>query len=98
MRQGRKKDTGPSGNKLMYEERKELDRKIRKIKNSIKKSEDKISELEEKIEGLVEILANPDAIVGDEDPFGEYGRLKEELEAEMEKWEKANEELDALQF
>ncbi len=87
----------PQPKKLQYEERKELDRSLRKIKTLIRKSEERIHELEARIEELVEILANPETITGDNDPFGDYGRLKEELEKEMEKWSEANEELEKLE-
>lgn len=85
-----------SKNKLDYLERKELDREKRKTENRIKKSEEKINELEAKMEELVAILANPDTISGDEDPFGDYGLLKLELEKEMELWSKSNEDLEKL--
>ncbi len=93
--QAGKKDDKPKASKLQYAERKELERKQRKIKTRIKRSEDQIHELEKQIEQQVEILANPDSISGDDDPFGEYGRLKDELEIEMEKWSEANEELES---
>lgn len=93
--QAEKKDEKPKASKQQYVERKELERKQRKIKTRIKRSEDKIHVLEKQIEQQVEILANPDSISGDTDPFGEYGRLKDELELEMENWSEANEELEA---
>ncbi len=94
IQQNKKKDEKPTDNKLQYAEKKELEKKIRKIKTRIKKSEEIISDLETRIEKLVEVLANPDTITGDDDPFGEYGRLKDLLEKEMHEWEQANEELD----
>jgi len=90
------KPANESKNKIDYLERKEHQREKRKIENSIKRSEEKIKELEDTMEKLVEILANPDTISGDEDPFGEFGRLKEELEKEMEKWSNSVEELEGL--
>jgi ATP-binding cassette subfamily F protein 3 len=96
IRQEKKKDENLSEAKLQYEEKKELERKARKIKTRIQKSEDIISRLEQRIEELVEILANPETINEDDDPFGEYGRLKEQLEKEMENWSQANEELEKL--
>ena len=96
VQQSRKKNEQPTSNKLQYEEKKELEKQIRKIRTRIRKSEELINDLESKIEKLVEVLANPDTISGDEDPFGDYGRLKDELEQEMEKWSKANEELDGI--
>ncbi len=92
--QSKKKEEKPTGNKLQYAEKKGLEKKIRKIKTRINKSEEVINDLENKIEELVEILANPEAITGDDDPFGEYGRLKGLLEKEMQQWEQANEELE----
>ncbi|MCD6346128.1 MAG: ATP-binding cassette domain-containing protein, partial [Bacteroidales bacterium] len=75
-----------SDNKQRYLEKKELEREKRKIETRIRRTEEKISELESKMEKLVEILANPDTINEDDDPFGEYGHLKDELEKEMEVW------------
>jgi len=96
IQQSRKKEEKPNSNKLQYAEKKELEKKIRKIKTRIKKSEEVISDLESRIEELVEVLANPESISGDDDPFGEYGRLKDLLEKEMEAWSEANEELEKL--
>lgn len=83
-------------NKQLYLERKELEREKRKIANRIKRSEEKISDLESRMEKIVEILANPDTITEDDDPFGEYGRLKAELEKEMAEWSSAIEEQEKL--
>jgi len=94
--QALKKEEGPNLNKLQYQEKKELEKLQRKIQTRIRSSEEKIQELESKMEKLVEILANPGIISDDEDPFGEYGRIKEELEKEMERWSEALEELDNL--
>ncbi len=85
-----------SENKQKYIEKKELEKERRKIENRIKRSEDQINELEKRIVELVEILANPDDIAGDDDPFGDYGRLKDQLETEMKAWEEANEALEQL--
>ncbi len=86
-----------SKNKANYLERKEQDREKRKIETSIKRSEEKISELETKMEQLVEVLANPDTITGDADPFGDFGHLKQELEKEMELWSLSVEKLEKQQ-
>jgi len=96
VRQEKKKDEKASEAKMQYEEKKELEKKARKIKTRIQKSEEIISNLEQRIEELVEILANPETISDQDDPFGEYGRLKEKLEKEMENWSQANEELEKI--
>ena len=84
----------PSDNKQKYLEKKEFEREKRKIESRVKKSEERIMELETRMEELVEVLANPEMIHPEEDPFGEFGRVKEELEQETALWEQALSELE----
>jgi ATP-binding cassette subfamily F protein 3 len=86
----------PSDNKVKYLEKKEFEREKRRLENKVKKAEESIQLLEAKLEKLVEVLANPDTISNDDDPFGEFGRLKEKLELEMKVWEEAVEELEGF--
>ncbi len=86
----------PSDNKVKYLEKKEFEREKRRLENKVKKAEESIQLLEAKLEKLVEVLANPDTISNDDDPFGEFGRLKEKLELEMKVWEEAVDELEGF--
>ncbi|MBN1253022.1 MAG: ABC-F family ATP-binding cassette domain-containing protein [Bacteroidales bacterium] len=82
-----------SDNKLNYLERKEFDKKKRKIINQIKKAEEEISDLEDKIskaEEKISLCVNSD----DFDFFKEYEKNKNQLEKTIENWEKLNEELE----
>ena len=88
-----------SKEELSYEERKELKRKVNKLKNGIKKAEEKIDQLEAKISEMDKVVENLD--YSDEDKtastLAEYEKLKKDLETTMEEWEQqtmALEELD----
>lgn len=91
-----KKEDAPTANKLDYQERKELSRKIKKTQNEIDKSEKNIASFEELIANMDEQLANPN---GSEDEafFSKYKKAKNDLEHEMEKWESLCFELEELE-
>jgi ATP-binding cassette subfamily F protein 3 len=60
------------------------------IRSQIKKAEEAISSLETKIRECDDRLANPEEyakLMNDKVFFGNYEKLKKDLEAEMEKWE-----------
>ena len=91
-------DTKPkelSVNKMKYEERKELDKLIRKAQKLVDESELNIMDLETKIEEMDNFLANPQNI-NNIDFFANYEKLKKDLEKEMLQWETYNQELDTL--
>lgn len=79
--------------KLKYEERKELDKQIRKAKKIVDESENRVMELEAEIEEMDKQLAKPENIQ-DHTVFDKYEQLKKELEAEMHRWEKLTHDLD----
>lgn len=87
-----------SQNKLSYEERKELDKLIRKTANKVEETEKKITWLENEINQLDNLFANPDKMDGKENKslFEEYEGMKRELTREMHSWEKYQYELDIL--
>jgi len=92
-----KDGTAPiSENKLNYEQRKQLDREIRKTSNLIKKSELRIEQLEKDIQEKDQILSNPDLQenIDYNDVSIEYSNLTSELEKEMLNWENLHIELD----
>ena len=86
-------------NKLSYEEKKQLDRAIRKAKNAVASREKGVEETEAKIAALEEQLAEP-SIAGDAEKskklFFEHAELQNQLEQYMHQWEKLQEEVDAL--
>jgi len=84
-----------SENKLKYNERKEIDKLIRKAQKLVDESEKKIMELESEIEEFDKKLANPENI-NDHSVFEKYEILKQKLEKEMLMWEEHSNKLDNL--
>jgi len=74
---------------LSYEERKQLQR-------AISNAEKKVERLEESIGKMEKAMADPTFFERDdsEEKMKEYGQLKQDLEAAMEEWEKAQSEMD----
>lgn len=79
-----------SDNKLRYEQRKQLEREVRKINTQILKCEQSIEKLESEIAVMDKKLSNP-AEFAEEISSGElyksYDQLKKDLNSEMERWE-----------
>jgi ATP-binding cassette subfamily F protein 3 len=93
------KEENKSVNKLNWEQRKQRDRELRKVKNQIIKSEERIAQLEKKISEMDEILADPekhkDSV--DYDKLSvEYQSLNADLENEMGHWEELHGVLEGL--
>jgi len=84
-----------SGQKLRYEERRELDKKIRKAQKLVEESEERIMKMESQIEEMDAKLANPEQIQ-DHTVFEQYELLKKTLNNEMHKWEAFQHEADKL--
>jgi ATP-binding cassette subfamily F protein 3 len=81
------KSSRNSDQKMLFEERKRLDKEIRKVQKLVQEKEEKISKLESDIELYSEKLANP----GDVDIADVSKKLNEanqQLEVAMEMWEK----------
>lgn len=85
-----------SDQKLIYEQRKEFDRDMRKVENQVKKEEDKIHKLETEIARMDALLSKPENI-SDENLFSEYGKIKKQLEHAMESWAEAQEKLEEME-
>ncbi len=88
-----------SKNKLNYEERKELERKIRKVANKVKLVENTIEKLEREIAGFDTILQSPEKIISTTDNnnfFENYEKLKQQLDTALCDWEKYSCEHDKL--
>lgn len=79
-----------SQNKLNYQQSKERERELRKLRGNVECLEKEISELEEQIADKEELLAQGSAeIAGDANFYAEYQKLKDSLEERMSAWEEA---------
>jgi len=88
-----------SKNKEQYERNKQLAREMRKLETRIGKSEHKIDELESKLSDMDQVLMDPEKhkeAMSDPEVFKKYNAVKEELEKEMDTWEKLHFELENL--
>ncbi|MAX78785.1 MAG: glycosyl transferase family 2 [Crocinitomicaceae bacterium] len=87
-------------NTLSFEERKALDKEIRKVRSDIGKREKKVDETEKAIEELEAKMADP-ASYEDGQPskklFFEHSELSKQLEQYMTQWEALQEQLDELE-
>jgi len=89
-----KKTSKVSSNKLSYEEKKQLDKDIRKTQNQVSKFEKQIEELEDKNEQLNNKLL--DSASYTPEIMAEYEAVKKELELAMKNWEESSEKLELL--
>ncbi|MDY0086415.1 MAG: ATP-binding cassette domain-containing protein [Bacteroidales bacterium] len=89
--QSKKRDesTPKSNNKIQYEERKQLDKILRKCQREIETLEQKIHQQEKAIETMDALLVSPDAHKQTSDPawYGIYDKQKKQLEQLMKQWE-----------
>ncbi len=87
----------PSDNKLKYTQKKQFDKKIRKLKNLINKCELQIESLEGKIAALDKKLAAPEQYqkeISSGNLYIAYDELKKKLENEMQLWENHQGEME----
>ncbi len=94
------KAASESPKKNNYQERKERDRKIRKLKKDINLLERKINDAENSIKALETKLSDPTFVSDAEaskDVFFEHGEMTRKLENYMLRWERLAEELDNLE-
>jgi len=82
-----------SGNKLQYEERKALEKKIRKISNRVKALEREVEEIEAELAKMDEMLMNPDNIKGMQ-VYEDYEKLKTRHDEALANWEKQTIQLE----
>jgi ATP-binding cassette, subfamily F, member 3 len=88
-----------SGNKVLWEQKKQQERLQRKIENRIKKHEAEISRIETEIKRLESIIANPSLDqkgIETGTIFSSYEKAKKELEKQEILWEEAHLELESL--
>ncbi len=87
-------------NKIKWEQRKELDKKIRKVSKQINNSESKIEKMENEIAKIDSILSNPEKnneLISSGEIYKNYDELKTHLSSEMNKWEDLQIELEGLE-
>jgi len=85
-----------SDQKIVYMERKEFDREIRKIRSQINKVEREIEISESRIAEMDSFLSKGEKIT-DSDFFGEYNALRNRVAELMPHWEKLQNELELLE-
>ncbi len=89
-----------SDNKQNYIEKKEFDKKVRKVSNQIATAEKNIEKYEKRIAELDTLMANPEVLAEKEDQgrpvYDEYKQLKINLTKEMERWESLQLELEEI--
>ncbi|MGQ9846568.1 MAG: ABC-F family ATP-binding cassette domain-containing protein [Bacteroidales bacterium] len=90
-------DVEKKNNQLSYIEKKEFDKRIRKLENLIKNKEKEIQDLEHKVNECEQKISQADEkVLSDYQWFMEYEKMKEELNILYEQWDQFNEELDIL--
>lgn len=84
-----------SENKLSYEARKELNRKIRKAEKDVELAENAVTALENEISDMTKQLELPEK-ASDPEFLKMYQKKQHELEQKMYEWELLSEELEGL--
>ena len=85
--QVREEKAAGSDHKLHYEERKALEKKIRKISNRVKALEREVEEIESALGRMNALLMNPENISGMQ-VYEEYEQLKKRHDEALASWEK----------
>ena len=85
-----------SQNKLNYQQTKERDRELRKLRGVVDKIEQEIETLESQIADKDALLAAGGAEAANPDFYKEYQQLKDALEQKMSDWEEATIALDTF--
>lgn len=86
-----------SENKLSYEARKELNRKIRKAEKDVELAENAVTALENEISDMTKQLELPEK-ASDPEFLKMYQKKQHELEQKMYEWELLSEELEGLKI
>lgn len=85
-----------TANKLSYEARKELSKKIRKIEKQIADCEERIAKQEKEVAALEEKMATPEG-ASDMKLYEQHQKLKQQIAEAEEEWETASLELEEMQ-
>ena len=80
-------DDNKTQGRLAYEQSKDRERALRRLRNAVEKIEEEIALLEDKIAKKEALLATGNA--QDKDFFADYRQLKDQLEERMKAWEDA---------
>ena len=89
----------PAHKQLDKEDRKDLEKQIKKLRNQLSKIEKSVEDLESEIEACDAKLADPEtsaALLSDADFFTKYEALKKEMDIQMEDWEDIQLQYDDL--
>ncbi len=94
------KEKSQSENKLKYEQKKELERELRKIKTQIDRCENRIETIEKDLETMDQKLASPDQYqeeINSGELYKNYDALKKNLNDEMHSWEELQNQYEVSQ-
>lgn len=83
----------PSEGKLSYEEQKAQAKVLRKLERAVEDAEKLIEKLETELADIEAKMSTPEGAV-DMQLCAQYGELKNKVDAAVEQWEKASEELE----
>ena len=86
----------PSAGRLSYEERKEWQRRLRRVEKTVKDCEAAIEKMEKRRAELDTLLSTPEG-AADMKLVDEYAEVKKRLDAEVERWEEASLQLEEIQ-
>ncbi len=78
-----------SQNKLKYQQSKERERELRKLRSAVEKIEQEIASIEDAIAAKEELLASGNDVASDPGFYADYQKLKDSLEERMTAWEDA---------
>ncbi|MFA6779380.1 MAG: ATP-binding cassette domain-containing protein, partial [Paludibacteraceae bacterium] len=92
-KEDKKEEKQPSENKISYEARKELSKKIKKAERSVEEAEKAINTIETRIKEIEKELENPKNATNNI-LFDEYKKKQHELEQKMYEWELLSEDLE----
>ncbi|MBN1768891.1 MAG: ABC-F family ATP-binding cassette domain-containing protein [Prolixibacteraceae bacterium] len=84
-----------SGDEPSFEEKKEINKNIKKTEKQVEELELEISKLESRMKEMDKELANPQN--ADQSLFSDYEKVKHKLEQTMYEWELSNEQLEEWQ-
>ena len=85
----------PSENKLSYEAQKELNKKVKKLERQVADCEASIEETEAAIAIVEEKMATPEG-ASDMKLYEQHQKLKQQLDAVVEEWERVSMELEEV--
>ena len=90
-----KDSTAPSSGKLSYEQKKEQEKQIRKLRKAVEAIETELAEIEEQIAEYDARFAS--ATEYNEADYRAYNELKTRYDHQMHEWEKASYELELIE-